>query len=261
MRSSPRLLSLAALAVALLAPGIAVAQPADGSAPATDADGDGVMTATNPVMYGVGFRLRNVRIPKGELELFVERAGGGASHLGLGLDFIRRRGNLELQLGFEYEKLNPGSGVWIASGDNVPASQADWMLAPEDTKSGESLGWFTIEFTFLNHTPINKQFAIRYGGGAGLGIITGGLYRYDMICAAGATNANPEPGCKPMRFNGTGSYAQGSEVEVKYDLPPVFPVVNAILGVQYRPTPSVTINLEGGIRTLLFFGLSGAYFF
>jgi len=41
----------------------------------------------------------------------------------------------------------------------------------------------------------------------------------------------------------------------------VFPVVNAIVGVQIRPMPKATINIEGGIRTFLFFGLSGSYFF
>jgi hypothetical protein len=46
-----------------------------------------------------------------------------------------------------------------------------------------------------------------------------------------------------------------------YDLPPVFPVINAILGVQIRPISKLTINVEGGIRTFPFVGVSGAYFF
>lgn len=261
MRPCPRLIGLLlALPLASLH-GTAEAQPADGSAPATtETEAAPAAAPVNPVQYGVGFRLRNVRIPNAELELFVDRSAGGASNLGLGVDFIRRRGDLELQLGFEYEKITVGDGVWIKSGDNVAAgAEADYILKPDDAPNGDSLGWFTIEFTFLNHARINDQFSIRYGGGAGLGIVTGGLYRYDMICN-NATNEMPEPGCVPPRFQGTGTYSSGDSPK-KYELPPVFPVVNAIIGVQFKPNDSVTINLEGGIRTLLFFGLSGAYFF
>jgi hypothetical protein len=91
--------------------------------------------------------------------------------------------------------------------------------------------------------------------------VTGELDHNNIICAAGATNANPEPGCRPTRFNGTGQYSEGTETQVKYSLPPVFPVVNAILGLEIKPTEKMTINIEGGIRTLPFFGVSSSYFF
>jgi hypothetical protein len=210
-----------------------------------------------PVEYGVGIRLRNVRIPKALLELFVDRSAGGASSFGYGLELVRRRGTVELQLGFEFERLQVGEGVWINRGENVAiGDQADYILAPEHAPNGDQLGWFTIEFTFVNHSEINKNFAIRYGGGAGLGILTGALYRYDVQCV-GATNANPEPGCVPMERGGTGV---GSG-PVKYDLPPVFPVVNAIIGVQIKPIDKMVINIEGGLRTAPFFGGTIGYFF
>ncbi len=213
------------------------------------------------VEYGVALRLRSVFIPKSVVELFVDRAPGGASNVGLGVDLIRRRGTVELQLGFEFEHITPTSGVWINKGDNVASGdEADFILEPDD----DPLGWFTIEFTFLNHAVINKYVSFRYGGGAGLGILTGNLYRYDIICAPGTTNNNPEPGCKPpppATSDGTGSYSQGSQTRVKYDLPPVFPVINAIIGVQFKPTDKLVINLETGIRTMPFFGTSVGYFF
>jgi hypothetical protein len=213
-----------------------------------------------PVQFGVALRLRNVRVPQSILELFVDRAAGGASSLGIGFELIRRRGNVELQLGFEFEHLQVGEGVWINRGENVAAGdEADFIVSPERAIGKEKLGWATIEFTFINHSPINKNIAIRYGGGAGLGILTGSLQRYDVLCAPGATNANPEPGCRPnvSPYNGTGN-ATGP---VKYDLPPVFPVVNAIIGVQIKPVDKLVINIEGGLRTAPFFGTSIGYFF
>jgi hypothetical protein len=218
----------------------------------------GSTTLAEPKLeYGADIRLRRVFVPKGLLELFVERSGGGASNTGFGVDLIRRRGNLELQLGFEVENIEVGEGVWINSGDNVAlGDEADYILSAD--KAGKSLGWVTIEFTFLNHAPIGKYLAVRYGGGAGIGIIRGELQKYDVACV-GATNDNPEPGCVPQAEGGQGIDANNAPEP--YDLPPVFPVVNAIVGLQIRPMPKAVINIETGIRTLPFIGLSAGYFF
>ena len=251
--------------------GTAHAQAAlDDSSKATPTSSDPAVAPPPPgdaksdVEYGVGLRLRNVRIPQAELELFMEHTPGGTSNVGFGIDLIRRRGNVEVQLGFEFEHIQPPEGVYIESGKNVAQGDAaDYILGPG--RADSSLGWFTIEFTFLNHSQITKNLSLRYGGGAGLGIVTGSLQRIDMLCN-GATNSMPEPGCVPPALGGTGTPAPDDPgpapgSKVKYDLPPVFPVVNAIIGLQYRPTPKITANFEMGIRTMLFIGLSGAYFF
>jgi hypothetical protein len=215
-------------------------------------------TAGPPVEYGVDLRIRQVFVPKGLLELFVEQAAGGASNTGIGVDLIRRRGNVELQLGFEFENIEVGEGVWINKGDNVAGGdEADYILGAE--RAGTKLGWFSVEFTFLNHAEINKKLFVRYGGGAGIGFITGSLQKYDVICN-GATNDTPEPGCRPQQVNG-GNGVDPDGAPANYDLPPVFPVVNAIIGLQIRPVPKAVINIETGIRTLPFVGVSGGYFF
>jgi hypothetical protein len=220
-------------------------------------------TAEQKLEYGVDLRLREVFVPSWMLNLFIDHHTGGVSNTGFGADFVRRRGDVELQLGFEFEHIQPKEGVWINSGDNVASGdEADYLIGPD--RSGKKLGWFSIEFTFLNHAPINKYLSVRYGGGAGLGIITGGLQKYDVPCAAGATNDNPEPGCVPVGVTspsgaaGTASTARGPN---NYDLPPVFPVVNAIIGLQIKPAPKAVINIEGGIRTIPFIGVSAGYFF
>lgn len=258
IRFCSSMLAASGLVLALATPAAAEDSPDTAVDPTT---GEAVSTVVDPaeeVRYGVGFRLRNVRAPKAMIQLFTERSAGGSSNLGLGVDLTRRKGNSELQLGLEYERITPGEGVWIASGDNVAADdEADYLLEPDHAPNGDKLGWFTIEFTYLHHTPLTKHVALRYGGGLGLGIVTSALYRFDVICAAGSTNDNPEPGCVPLQLGGTGA----GRGPVEYDLPPVFPVVNAIFGVQFRPNDDITINVEGGLRTFLFFGVSGSYFF
>lgn len=227
------------------------------AAPATEPQ---LASEETPVEFGIGVRLRSVWIPKSVLQLFIQRAAGGAQNYGLGVDLTRRRGTTELSLGFEYERVNVGEGVWINKGDDVAAGdEADYVLSPKS--SGHQLGWFTIEFTFLNHAEITKAVAVRYGAGIGVGIVRGQLDHYNIICV-NATNANPEPGCVPPTppFNGQGMYTEGTPTQVAYSLPPVFPVVNAILGLEIKPSRHMTINIEGGIRTLPFAGVSTAVF-
>ena len=240
--------------------------PADATQPTTETPTEAQLDPTvaanhvveDEVKYGVALRFRNVRVPRAILELFLERSAGGASSLGIGAEFIRRRGNVELQFGIEYEKLQVGEGVWIDSGDDVSqGAEADYVINSDDANT--SLGWVTFEFTFLNHAPINKYIAIRYGGGAGLGVLTGELKHYNVQCNGGSTNDNPEPGCVPTVISG--GQASSFNGPVAYDLPPVFPVINAIIGVQITPVENLVINLEGGIRTAPFFGTSIGYFF
>jgi len=226
------------------------------------------LNAEPPVDYGVGIRLREVFLPSSLMGLFVARTAGGAQNTGIGVELIRRRGQTELQLGFEFEHITLAEGVYIERGKNVPADESDYILNP--AHSGHDLGWFTIDFTFVNHVQLTKELQFRYGGGAGLGIITGELDHYNIACAAGSSNASIDPGCVPKDMPaltgpsgqpGQGVYTEGGQIPQKYDLPPVFPVVNAIIGLQYKPTSALTINLEGGIRTLPFIGISSAYFF
>ncbi len=213
------------------------------------------------VEYGAGVRLRSVRAPKAMLQWFVESAPGGVSNGGVGVDLIRRRGNTELQLGFEFDRIQPAEGVWIENNSDVAAGdEADYIVGP-DNNGGKRLGWFTIEFTFLHHTPLHKLVALRYGAGLGLGVVTGELGRFDVFCV-GATNDTPEPGCVPPQFGGSAMPTGDTPGQVdQYDLPPVFPVINAVVGLQIRPVSKLTINVEGGIRTFPFFGVSGGYFF
>jgi hypothetical protein len=224
---------------------------------------DTTVTASDKVQYGVDLRLRSVWIPQGMVDLFVQRSAGGASNTGFGADFVRRHGNAELLFGFEYEHITPASGVWIQK--NSDTNTADYILTPEE--AGESLGWFSLEFTFVNNVPINKYVAFRYGGGAGIGFLTGGLKRWDVQCSGSLSM--PVPGCVPgdkYPGVGTGTTAdddsgQAESAPKEYDLPPVFPVVNAIVGLQFKPSPKAVINIEGGIRTLPFIGLSAGYLF
>jgi hypothetical protein len=190
---------------------------------------------------GVGIRLRNVRIPEGMLEWFIEDVPGGVSNIGIGAELSRRKGEFEVSFGVEYEKLSVTPGIWIEKDKPLPGATAD------DVRD-DGFGWVTAELSFMYHTPIVPQLAVRYGGGAGLGILMGDVRRTDQICTTSSTDSCMDDGT-------------GENQDTAYDLPPVMLVVNAIIGVQIRPTNEMFINVETGIRTVPFFGVGGGYYF
>jgi hypothetical protein len=210
----------------------------DDSQPQLDPEGG---VAPEEARFGAGLRIRRVSIPKALIEVFVEKAATGVSGTGFGVELYRRRGNFELQVGFEYEGLDGDPGIWVDKNKTLTSEGPDFVQF-------DDFGWFTIEVNFINHTPLSKYIALRYGGGAGLGILKGSVKRTDYVCTA-----NDESTCSqdPAAVN----------VEEPYDFPPVFPVINAIIGMQFRPIENVVINVEGGLRTLLYFGLTAGYYF
>jgi hypothetical protein len=194
---------------------------------------------------GVAVGLRQTWVPKSIIELFVDKASGGSSEMGYRFELFRRKGDFEVQLGFEYESIFIQPGIWVQKGQDPSNGGADHVFF-------DNFGWFTIEATFLNHTSINKYVAIRYGGGAGLGILKGSVNRTDSTCNSSDPNQANDNTCHdtPMPNDNT-----------PYNLPPVFPVINAIIGLQIHPTDNILINIEGGIRTIPFAGIDVGFMF
>jgi len=224
--------------------GTALAQPAlDDDDDDGDGDGPGVATpaASKKVQFGIALRLRNVRLPQSLIETQVDVAAGGISQPGIGIELIRRRGNFELQLGLEYDKLDINDGLWIEKDKPIPTNDPDFV-------EFQNLGWVSAEVSFINHTEMAENFYLRYGGGAGLAIFTGKVVRTDYSCTSSSPDSCSE---SPVAVN----------QKTPYKIPPVFPIINGIIGVQYRAGGNLAINLEAGLRTLPFFGGSIGYYF
>lgn len=206
-----------------------------------------VPTSTEPaedpraVHWGVGLRLREIIIPKGEIELFVEEAASGSANLGFGIEGVRRRENFELVLGFEYESISPDDGYYLESGGNPTTP------GTVDFVEFDGLAFMSLDVTFVFHKPLHEMVALRYGGGFGLGLLLGTIYQTDSICSGADLQRN----CTP----------NGAAPREEANLPPVFPVVTGLVGVQFRPLKQLHINLEGGLRTAFFVGTSADYYF
>lgn len=195
---------------------------------------------------GLGVRLRRVHIPTSMLELFlapVEPSGGGGAHTGIGAEIIRQKGSFIVSLGAEYEHIAAEDGLYVERGQTIPQSDPDYVHF-------EDFRWVGVDATFMwQHRLIGELLAFRYGAGLGVGYIMGQIERTDYRCTGADINScSRDP--------------DGLQNNTPEDsVPPVFPIVNVIVGAQIRPFHNLAINIEGGIRTLPFFGTTVALMF
>lgn len=194
-------------------------------------------------MYGVGVRLRYIHIPRQALELFVERSGGSASHPGFGIELIREKGDMAFTLGVELDTIAPRDGVFIEKGSRIPDDPVDYI-------EFQDFSWVAVDVSFIGQQPIiGDVLALRYGAGLGIGFIRGEILRTDYICTSeDVSSCAEDPNAQMVR-------------EPEPDVPPVFPLINVILGLQVRPFDNVAINIEGGLRTVPFIGTTAAVLF
>jgi hypothetical protein len=192
---------------------------------------------------GVGVRMRYIHVPHQVLELFVERSAGSGSHPGFGIELIREKGDMTFTVGLEYESIAPRDGIYIDKGDRIPDDPVDYV-------EFDGFSWVTLDFSFVGHQKLGTELlALRYGAGLGLGYIRGNVLRTDYVCSdENVSSCEQDP----------------AAVDVKNpdpDIPPLFPVLNVLVGIQIRPLENVAINSEGGIRTVPFVGTTVAVLF
>ena len=190
---------------------------------------------------GLGVRMRYIHIPARAIELFVERSAGSGSHPGIGFELIREKGDMAFTLGFEYESIAPRNGIYIEKGDAIPED-------PVDDVEFKDFTWASVDVSFIGQQKIiGEWLALRYGAGLGVGYIMGDMLRTDATCVSEDVDS-----CQRV---------PGAPSEPEKDMPPVFPIVNVLMGLQLRPFDNVAINIEGGIRTVPFVGTTMAFLF
>jgi len=196
--------------------------------------------------FGLGVRVRTIYIPKFVIELFYEEATSSVFKPGFGLEFSRRKGNFELVIGVEYENLSPSDGFFLGkdSNPNVPEQAPDYI-------EFDDFSWVAADVAFLFNAPLNKQLSFRYGAGLGVGVVLGEVRQTDSTCAANTDDIQTDCMRNPNAM----------QVNEAADLPPVLPVVDLLAGLQWRPAEKFTINLEGGLRSVPFLGLSSMLYF
>ena len=196
----------------------------------------------NKAEFGMGVSARQIQLTRGVAEIFSEAAPAGTRTQGYSVEFARRGKELEFVLGFGYDNLEASNGYYLeTAGDPSIPGHVDF------TKF-DGFHWYSIDATFVGYLALHRILAIRYGAGLGVGIIRGQITRTDSICSSD----NIQRDCVPD--------PDGAQQNEAIDLPPVLPVFHTHVGLQFRPIKGMAINVDAGLRTVPYFGVSAMFY-
>jgi hypothetical protein len=208
-------------------------------------------TSRPTVEYALGTRLRGVFVPTWFLEAFMQHAHP-LNSIAWGAEFTRRKGNLDIVVALDvgwYGHIAPAN--WTGSDKDLGF--------PLDTYWTEfsKLVFTSIDVNWIWHYDFTEWIALRYGGGVGLGFVSGNIYRGLSGPPSGCTKATVDD-LTVCNRSYLGAPARFAEDLSSYR---VLPVVSVLLGLRFRVHRHAVITLEGGFHDAFFFGGGGQYIF
>jgi len=187
--------------------------------------------------WGMGAKVRRSYVPPSVQHLFMDGTPGTATMDGAGIDFTRRNGPTEVVFGFGYDRLAAREGYYLEKGgDPLVAGKTDYVTFSHPH-------WYTVEVTAVSHARIHKFLEFRFGAGIGIGLVRGTIRQTDAVC----TGTSLQQDCMPDPM--------GLEVNKPADIPPVLPVVNLLVGLQFRPFEFLHIHVDAGLHTVPYVGV------
>jgi hypothetical protein len=224
----------------------------------------------NAVQYGGALRARWISVPSWFLGLFLKQKVP-LSSWGMGGEFFRRKGDLDIAIGFNYQKMGPPDGNWLGKGKDA-AIDTDFL-------SFRNFGFIGVDAAFIWHQRLNEYVGMHYGAGLGLAVVTGQILR---ISATGCTEANAgnTKECQPQicktQGNGTCTEELLKSTEGGVDngpadahrfkessVPGAIPILNLTLGMNIRfpELKGFEVRFEGGWYNAFFLGGGVGYAF
>lgn len=210
----------------------------------------------------IGLRMRLAYVPKFMFSLFAADGGKGVFSPSIGIEYATRRGDFEWVPWLTYSS--------YAMSDVAVKAKTDPDDAYEIVNS--SLKSITAGTDVLWSFPIHpKGLSFTIGGGIGLGVVFGSLYRTQAYPKDG--NPSDEgsyekcsgPG-QPHSFCGNDNNHYGDYTEPSWfdggSKPVVFPwIAIPQIGLRYKPHRRFVMRFDTGLSIPgpFFFGLSGLY--
>jgi hypothetical protein len=231
---------------------------------------DAAVQDARPARYGLGVRSRWASTPSWLLGLFTQKNKPLNSYA-IGGEFFRRSGNFDFLVGLTWQDLSPSDGNWLGKGNN-PATDTDFVQF-------RNFGAVSLDAAFILRTDFNPYVGLHYGGGIGLGIITGQLLRTSDGSAGCATNPGSVANCYPIIPGCTGGPCTEQQLQASQGttdspgrgsrfadghVPTVYPIVNVVVGLDFRipNADGLEFKIEGGFFfPYLFLGGGAGYRF
>lgn len=232
------------------------------------------LARSDSATYGAGFQLRGIFVPTWFLDMFLD-ASTGLSSVGLGAEFIRRKGNLDIVGGLNFGFYSPPDGNYLGNGKS-PAVETDYV-------DFRDLNVLALDVTFIWHHYFTPWLSMVYGAGLGMGFVLGDVYRistYQGNCTA--DNIGDLSRCNPVPPGDQASLDKWNRSRDQWladarkcssgdspaspclfredDVWPVVPVVHLLIGVNFKITEEISVRVDGGFHNAFFVGASGQYF-
>jgi hypothetical protein len=228
---------------------------------------DATVQAPASARYGLGLRTRVTSIPKWLLGAFLDQSVPLTSYT-VGLEGFRRTGNFDFVAGLAWQALSPSDGNWLGKG-NLPSTDTDYVQF-------KGLGAISFDVGFVLHTALTRVVGVHYGGGVGIGFLTGKVLRTSDGSAGCGTNPGSAVDCHPVvcatgpctesQLAATespfGSDTATTPSRFKQTLPTVYPIVNLLTGLDFRvpSVPRLDLKVDLGFFFPYFFlGAGVAY--
>ena len=237
----------------------APADPAEGeAAPPSEAPAEeSLVKKSNKRRWGVGARVRYVFVPEGMLDLFLAHATSMSS-VGIGAEVVGRKGDSDIVFGIEYDGASPSNGLYQDKGDDAKNCLANHDQCPDYTRF-DGLGMIGIDAQFIWHANLSEKVQLRYGGGLGIGIVTGAIYQTKMACPTTVSNDNlDDPNACGDPTN------PGAQIEPEKksdDVPPVVPIISALFGARFLISDNLAVNVDAGFRDVFYLGMGADWIF
>jgi len=216
----------------------------------------------NGVRYGLAVRGRWITVPSWLLGIFLDQSKSLSSY-STGIEGFRRSGDFDFVLGVAWQALSPPDGNWLGKGKTA-ATDTDYIQF-------KGLGAISVDAAFILRTELNPYVHLRYGGGIGIGIITGKMLQTSAGTPGCATSPGDTTKCYPILSppcaagpcteselknseGNTDSPQSGSRFK-STDIPAVYPIVNLVTGLDFK------IPNADGLEVKIDVGYFFPYFF
>jgi len=225
---------------------------------------------TRSARYGIGLRGRWATVPKWLLGIFLKEKQALSSYT-VGLEGFRRSGSFDLVLGVAWQALSPPDGNWLGKGKD-PLTETDYVQFRD-------FGSVSVDVAFLSRTELNPYVFLHYGGGVGIGIVTGKILGTSNGSPGCMTSPGDPTKCYPLisgcpsgpcsetaLSNSEGTFdspARGSRHN-EPNVPSVYPLVNLLVGLDFKipNAGGLELKIDGGYFFPYFFlGAGTAYQF
>jgi hypothetical protein len=231
--------------------------------------------------FGLGFSIRSIFIHKWLMSAFLKESTP-VNSAAFGGEFIYRKGTFDIIASIEFGLYSPEDGNYLGK-DKNPATDVDYIQF-------DNFNILSFGVHFIKHHPILPWVSFIWGGGVGLGVVLGNIYRVSAGKGCDASTAGNEGQCYPIGnwdpknpdawLNDPANWGRDGDSCAdaekgqgncddynnpkrfkEEDVWPVVPLVHLLVGFDFKITDSFGVRVDGGFRNSFYIGAAGHYFF